>query len=712
MDALVRTIQDLFASQHRYVVPAYQRPYVWDEEKQWGPLWEDVERIADSRIAEVEDHHFLGAIVIRREKSPPGGITEWSVIDGQQRLTTLQILISALAAAARDDGFDRQAGIIEGLIHQDALHAEGDDRFKFWPTSTNREAFRDVMQEGGPGGELIDDPTNTIHEAWVYFKHQAHKYAHEDTGESDQLATRYAALREAITGLLQIVTISLDKEDPAQVIFETLNARGTPLLAMDLVKNALFDAAQKQGVTIETVHAKYWDTELGDVDYWGTEQRLGRITVPRSEAFLMHWLISELGESVNADSIFETFRRKILSGAKADDAVGLIRELNEDAATMRGFDSFPPGTAEHRFFNKLSVLDTTTLQPVALLLFKAGLSDDRLARALTAIEAYLVRRMLMGLTTKEYNKLAARLIAIARTNLAKADDLIIEELVSSTSNTSRWPSDQELSDFLLNKPLYGWINQRRIVMALSAIELTRRAGKTEAIAELPPKLQVEHVMPQAWHANWPLDEDTEESLAARDAMINVIGNLTLVAGSLNASMSHSEWSKKRSALQDHSMLMLNKELASSETWSETEIRARGELLVNEILAIWPGPQEFMSEDWVMPEAEYHPENAGLKEHQLTTVIAEGSDLLNALLKNLASKPGERRPFSEVERDLGWSAGRLPGVLGGYGMKFNAAMDDRRPWHIDVDREGVWWMWVDDETADVVKLFEIEEARNA
>jgi hypothetical protein len=133
MDALIKSIRELFTSQHRYVVPAYQRPYVWTEGKQWQPLWEDVERVADARLDDDEEHHFLGAIVIRREKTPPGGITEWSVIDGQQRLATLQLLISAMADAARDDGLLKEAQLLERLVHHDPLEAEGDERFKFWP---------------------------------------------------------------------------------------------------------------------------------------------------------------------------------------------------------------------------------------------------------------------------------------------------------------------------------------------------------------------------------------------------------------------------------------------------------------------------------------------------------------------------------------------------------------------------------------------------
>jgi hypothetical protein len=352
VDALIKTVNELFTAMHRYTVPAYQRPYVWTEDRQWQPLWEDVERVADARLEDSEDHHFLGAIVIRREKTPPGGITEWSVIDGQQRLTTLQLLISAMACAARDDDYSSEGKKLAKLIQHDEEDADGDARYKFWPTSVNRDAFRQVASVEGPPDDYEDDPRNHIHEAWLFFRARAHDYAHAEGAEGDEVGMRYGALREAITGLLQLVTISLEKDDPAQVIFETLNARGTPLLALDLVKNALFDAAEKKGVQIEPLHEEFWN-ELAD-PYWAEEERIGRITTPRSEIFLQHWLVMMLGEVISSERLFELFRQRILDSSEGADPVELIRTLNADAQLLRGFNSFAPGTFERRFSTRCS----------------------------------------------------------------------------------------------------------------------------------------------------------------------------------------------------------------------------------------------------------------------------------------------------------------------------------------------------------------------
>jgi uncharacterized protein with ParB-like and HNH nuclease domain len=127
------TVQDLFERDVHYVVPLYQRPYVWDEEHQWGPLWEDIRAMLDHQ----EDpegspiwSHFLGAVVLEQEQSSPGRIPRYTVIDGQQRLTTLQLLLVGAAAALNEVGADDDSALLAQLTVNNPLKAKGDDRWK------------------------------------------------------------------------------------------------------------------------------------------------------------------------------------------------------------------------------------------------------------------------------------------------------------------------------------------------------------------------------------------------------------------------------------------------------------------------------------------------------------------------------------------------------------------------------------------------------
>lgn len=701
MEALVRSVQELFSGQHRFVVPPYQRPYVWTEELQWEPFWEDIERITDSRLLGEDQRHFLGAIVIRREKTPVGGVTEWSVIDGQQRLTTLQLLMSALAAAAGAASLDLEKRRLEQLIRHPDHDAVGDDRFKFWPTSVNQDAFRDVLTAAENGDNGTDDPDNTVHEAWEFFRKRSDAYATAEGATGDEAARRYAALRESVAGLLQIVTISLDKDDPAQLIFETLNARGTPLLAMDLVKNALFDRASAAGVSVADVHDTHWRPQLGDAAYWSQEQRLGRVLVPRSEAFLFHWLVMQTGRVVATEDLFETFRREILGSSLADDPVALVEMLNRDAGVLRAFDDLPPSeVAGRRVLATFDALDTTTMVPVALLLFRATMEPERRATALKALESYLIRRLLRGLSTKNYSQLAARLVSVARADGAHPDEQIIEELLSSGSDTYRWPTDDEVTSHLESQSLYGWIGQKRIAFVLRAIERAKRSRKSEDLA-LPSKLEVEHVMPQSWQANWPLPDD-HEAVQRRNAHVNLLGNLTLVTGALNASMSNGAWDTKRAALDEHSLLLMNREVIKEPAWSEDTIQARGRDLIAHVLAIWPGPHHFMPEGWKPVEAESWAEDADMPLDDVAAAFADGSTHLRTMLERLAAEPGRRWHFRDLEAELGWPRGRIAGISGGYGQGMRKRFGGKRPWHVHLTSEGSWQLWMDESRAAAIR----------
>jgi hypothetical protein len=171
------------------------------------------------------------------------------------------------------------------------------------------------------------------------------------------------------------------------VIFETLNARGAPLLAMDLVKNALFYRASLAELDTDALHDGAWQPQLGD-DYWRLEKRQGRLRRPRAELFLMHWLAMKLGRIVPATELFSEFRTEILDKTEPAAVGDLIKELCADAAVVRSFDNQPTGSLEERFFATLDALDTSTVLPVALLLFRtAGVSPDQRQRALSAIES-------------------------------------------------------------------------------------------------------------------------------------------------------------------------------------------------------------------------------------------------------------------------------------------------------------------------------------
>jgi Protein of unknown function (DUF1524) len=410
------------------------------------------------------------------------------------------------------------------------------------------------------------------------------------------VAARVERLRITLCDLLKVVSITLEADDNAQVIFETLNARGTPLLALDLVKNAAFHQAARQGRDTDTLYEQVWRPQLDD-SYWRQERRQGRLNRPIAELFLMHWLTMSLERLIPATELFATFRQSIL--APDTDAEALIRELCADAEVMRSFDTPPPRTPEAEFFTRLSALDAGTVLPIVLLLFRSlEVTEKQRRRGLRILESWLTRRALMRLTAKNYNRLVPRLVAKMKADIEHADDALLQALSGAEGEISRWPGDAEFTEFLRIREVYGTVSQPRLVMALAAAEASLYTNKTD-VPVLADNLSLEHLVPQEWEKHWPLTntdgsalegEALERATAERWARLNRLGNLTIVTQPLNAAMSNSPWEKKRAELNRHSKLLLNAKLAERDTWDEQAIDERGRWLAQRLAIIWPGPE--------------------------------------------------------------------------------------------------------------------------
>ncbi|MGH3944148.1 MAG: DUF262 domain-containing protein [Pseudonocardiaceae bacterium] len=624
------TLQQLFERDVRYVVPLYQRPYVWSEKDQWAPLWEDVAALLQHQESGDPSgmwSHFLGAIVLDQEQTVPGQIPRFTIIDGQQRLTTLQLLVAAAAGAVADVKAENDAALLRELTINNPRKAKDTEQLKVWPTNANRASFAAVMSPDCPLPEHVNDPDNLIDEAFAYFTKRVAEYltgAGEDeaagavvsiggvavetpsqgvTTRADEpingldplVAARAERLRITLCDLLKVVSITLERDDNAQVIFETLNARGTPLLALDLVKNAVFHQAARQGCATDTLYEQIWRPQLDD-DYWRQERRQGRLNRPIAELFLMHWLTMRLERLIPATELFATFRQKILE--LATDAEALISELCADARIMRSLDTPTPRTPEAEFFTRLEALDAGTVLPIVLLLFRSPeITKDRRRRALRILETWLARRALMRLTAKNYNRLVPRLVARMKTDIQHADDVLLQALSGGEGEISRWPGDAEFTHFLRTRDVYGTVSQARLVMALAAAEASLYSNKTDA-PTLVDHLSLEHLIPQEWQNYWPLtdvddtpldDAALDQASNARSARLHRLGNLTIVAHPLNSAMSNSAWTTKRAELNKHSRLLLNARLAERDTWDEQAIDEHGAWLAQRLVAIWPGP---------------------------------------------------------------------------------------------------------------------------
>lgn len=575
MKATTLTPAEIFGNQIRYVVPLYQRPYVWSREAQWKPLWDDVSAVAD-RVLEAPvvygsppvPPHFLGAIVIDQLPGPVTHISARSVIDGQQRLTTLQLLLDAAQAVVAKHGRAIDASALRVIVENNLeLAVNPDHVFKVWPTDRDQAAYRAAMRDDlKPTGELSKA---AIAQGYAYFEKAVlewSRFEEDPTGAGERLAALTNALREK----LKLVVIDLEPGDNAQVIFETLNHRGAPLLAADLVKNLLFQVAAAHDLDVELLYRRFW-REL-DGDYWRQLVTRGRRFDPRIDVFLQRWLVMNLRKDVPTDRVFTEFRDRIL-GKPDVDIAALFEQIAADAAVHRSWESLPEASIAGRFqYRVLQALDTQVIAPVFLWLTRYAAEEmpaEQQERALAAIESWLIRRALVGATSKDYNNVVIDLLrALDHAGPAVAGQTTEGFLAMQSAESRYWPADPRVAAAIADAPIYKAMTRPRLRMILEALEDDLRGPLGEG-QQAPKGLTIEHVMPVAWREHWGSDITDPVAGFRRDDRVQTLGNLTLVNGKLNPTLSNRPWTDaeagnrglgtkgKRDFLLQHSQLKLN-----------------------------------------------------------------------------------------------------------------------------------------------------------
>ena len=574
----------LYSKDVRYEIPQFQRPYVWEQEAQWGILWDDVRDTAEEFLENKQaPSHFMGAVVLQQRPTAASEIETRIVVDGQQRLTTLQLLLDAVQEVFEQREYRMPARRMSRLVKNDEVYAGGDrdQVFKVWPTIFDRAAFRHAMENDLPSAEYQE---SLIVQAHDFFKDQVGLWL--DDSRNEAIDERVDALEQAVTQLLELVVIDLEQSDDPHIIFETLNARGTPLLQSDLVKNLILYQA---GAGIDNDSEEAYQLWNFDRDGWWREEiTQGRLRRPRVDVFLNYWMVLRKREDVTADNVFSTFR----SYAEDETNPKPIRELAEDIGTVgviyRNLEErrYPEIAT---FLYRRQVMQVGVITPVLLWMLSANVPHQQVTKALRTLESYLVRRMICRITPKDYNRLfVGLLVAFEAKGAERAGDTTLEYLADQDAYVRQWPDDQMLENEFLSAPLYRMLTRGRMRLVLEGIEAELRTNWAES-QSVPPNLTIEHIMPQNWRSNWPLATGTDDAARTRDRLVHSIGNLTLVNQRLNSSLSNAPWEDKARTLGRFSTLYLNKTLLDSNptAWDEAAIAARARRLCQAAIKVWP-----------------------------------------------------------------------------------------------------------------------------
>jgi hypothetical protein len=619
-------IQQIFQNRRQYCVPFYQRAYVWTLRDQWEQLWDDIRVKAEVRInKEKVTPHFLGAVVL--EPQPLDGLVGVNVlhiIDGQQRLTTLQFVLSALQITFRRAGGSNLMSVVNECVRNDKpenMKNAAVEVFKVWPTFRDQEDFTlaleaqnlDELRGRFPGNFTqsatlkkvgVDHPP-ALAALW-YFTHCFASWIAEDP---EKTGDREEALVLAILRDLKIVSILLDPEDDAQVIFETLNGRGAQLHATDLIRNYLFMRADRDGPNSQTLYDKLWSPF--ETAYWSEQQRRGRMNKPRLEWLIHATLQAELHEEIDLSRLYFEYRRFATSLPAEKQLLTLTKYAQHYKELIAGVGEMPIA----RFGRRIAPYDITTLHPLALMISTSTATDAEKSEMFGDLVSFLVRRAICGLTSKNYNNVF--ITTLRQLHSTGANPVALRDLMTkATGDATRWPQDAEFRSACLSAPLYfGRVDTPKIRAILTELEsFLRTTGSSEE--PVPPdlsQLDVDHIMPRSWMNYWPLidgssvtngETDAVEQLSRsgmplndqqklindRQASISTLGNLSLLNLKVNRAAQNFEFLKKRDLLIANTNLSLNIPLIPLQAWNEASIAERGERLADAALKIWLGPR--------------------------------------------------------------------------------------------------------------------------
>lgn len=382
MEASPTKVIQYFNGEKQNLIPLFQRPYTWTQSN-WQSLWDDLMVQYDLGNSGT---HFMGAIVSVPALSVPVGVSKHLIIDGQQRLTTISLILCAL----RDSLDERSADRIQEVYLTNHRALKPEDALKFVPTQADRDVYRMIVLD-----RQIPTTDSSIVRAYCFFRDQLIKGI-----DSDEKAVIPDKVLATLEYSLQVVMINLGNDDDPYLIFESLNFKGEPLTQADLVRNYVlmrFRHSISAGGEQEAVYAKYWkpmEESLGD----------------NLTEFLRHYIMKD-GDDIKQNGIYASIKTKLKSPESSE-------AVEKEIKSMQRFSEFyaailcpgkEPNKAIRDRLENIQTLKVTTSYPLLLRLFDAHrtkqLSDVELEQCLGLIESYIVRRSVCAIPTNTLNKL-------------------------------------------------------------------------------------------------------------------------------------------------------------------------------------------------------------------------------------------------------------------------------------------------------------------
>lgn len=563
-----------------YVLPYFQRQYSW-EEKNWDDFLEDVFEACTSFKQNQKTEHFLGSIVVIPDGTVNGNISCLKLVDGQQRLTTISILLCVLRDLAKKHGSKLARKINRFLTNEDE---EGDAFLKLVPTEKygDKKAYRNLLdsQEREPELESL------IPKAYGFFYDCLDEIIHNSENSSlNQGAFDIETAFNLITTSFHVVFIELNRDESPYKIFESLNAKGVDLTQADLVRNYI--AMRLPVSSQKEAFEKFWKPIEDKLQ----EKRIvGRSGIGELTAFLRHYLAMQSGTLCREESIYERFRERCEQ--LNDDLFSKELELLKKFARYYN-NLLRPRQNEHNAdichaLQRLACLEHSTAYPFLLSAYDAlaqsEISVEQFLEILQILENYLVRRFISGEQSNYQNKMFPVLWRDVCGRMSSFESL--GTALKNCLSEKQYPDDQKVLEAIKTRKIYQSGHRERIGLILETVNRYLSSG-TDGFTVLENKPSIEHILPQNPKEEWKKDlgEEFDETYKK---YLHTLGNLTLVTGKWNTERSNLPFRVKQPHLASHA-LRLNSVYFSRQIhqWNENAISDRADFLGQSFLKIWP-----------------------------------------------------------------------------------------------------------------------------
>lgn len=533
-------LQQIIEGEKQYVVPLFQRAYSWND-KEWKTLWDD---LIDLYEQDSPRAHFIGSIVTIPTTSVPEGVAKYLLIDGQQRLTTIFVLMAVLRDRINGEELAEE-------IHNTLLvnpYKKGNDKLKLLPTQFDRNAFL-VLIEGNTNAE---NGTQII-KAYKYFERQFKKNNLD-----------IAKFKKIVTGYLSLVSIVLDPNDNPHLVFESLNAKGRPLTQSDLIRNYFFMRIHVDQQ--DEKYSRFWQPMQSALDENLTE-------------YIRHFLMRR-GVKVNVSDIYLTLKDQV----RIDNAIEYLQELARFAKYYEKLLS--PEKEDDPIIRlgltRLNRIEVTVAYPFLLNVYDEyqanRITVNQFADILKVLENFMIRRFICNVPSNALNKIFPSLyIQIFEKN---SDDFVAA--MKSILQSKGYPRDYEFRDRIKDVKLYG-AGDRLIKTKLILESIEESYGHKESVSFEKAAITIEHILPQTptdWWKNH-LGDDWEMT---HELWLHTIGNLTLTG--YNSELSNDDFDTKRQKLSE-SHLEINRYFDGVTTWRVEDIKNRSDQLSELALKVWP-----------------------------------------------------------------------------------------------------------------------------